>query len=288
MELARILGGEVNRGCLVPLQPRGDGPALFCVHAHMGHVFNLRNLAMRLAPEQIVFGLQAKGLDGLERPDTTVEAMAATYISYIRNVQPAGPYLIAGYCFGSWVAVEISRQLKDAGQQVGGLFLIDPQLPGGMKPDIQRNGYDRPANRFLERIRGSGPRNVALSLLGAMLGTAQRLRIRSLRFITHLLPTEHWLSRIALRRPADAIHVMQLDYRPQPYDGDACILMPRDCAPDLREHQAWNSYIKGNIDIEFLVANAPDLLREPYTRDLAARILSRINTQLGGHQCSSK
>jgi amino acid adenylation domain-containing protein len=58
MELARILGGEVNRGCLVPLQPRGDGPALFCVHAHMGHVFNLRNLALQLAPEQIVFGPQ--------------------------------------------------------------------------------------------------------------------------------------------------------------------------------------------------------------------------------------
>jgi thioesterase domain-containing protein len=186
------------------------------------------------------------------------------------------------------VAVEVSRQLKDAGQQVGGLFLIDPQLPGGMKPDRQRNGYDRPANRFLERIRGSGPRNVARSLLGAILGTLQRLRIRSLRFITHLLPTEHWLSRIALRRPADAIHVMQLDYRPQPYDGDACILMPRDCALDLRQHQAWNSYIKGKIDFEFLVGSASELLRDPYTRDLAVRLLARVDTRSDGEQHSSK
>lgn len=279
MELARILSGAINRGCLVPLQPRGNGPALFCVHAHMGRIFNLRSLAMQFAPEQIFFGLQAKGLDGLEQPDTTLEAMAATYISYILGVQPTGPYLIAGHCFGSWVAVEIARQLCDAGQQVNALFLIDPQLPGGSIPIIRLNNLDRRVSRFLDKIRKLGVRSATRSLLGALSGTIHRLRGRSLRFVTRLLPAEHWLSRFALRKPADAINVMQLDYRPLPYDGDACILMPCDCSHELRQQLAWSSYIKGNVDFEFLVGNAINLLRDPYTRDLAARLLARIDIQ---------
>jgi len=284
MELARILSGTVNRGCLVPLQPRGDAPALFCVHAHMGHVFNLRHLAKQFAPERIFFGLQAKGLDGMERPDTTLEAMAATYVSHIRTAQPTGPYLIAGYCFGSLVAIEIARQLSDAGETVSALFLIDPQPPAGLMPKRRRVGLELRAGSFLEWLHKLGARSAAPSLPGALSRTIRKLRVRTLRFLTRLLPADQWLSRIALRRAADAIDVMQLDYRPRPYDGDACILMPCDHSLELCQHHAWNSYIKGKLEFEILVGNATELLRDPYTRDLAARIIARVDTQSDGRR----
>jgi thioesterase domain-containing protein len=72
---------------------------------------------------------------------------------------------------------------------------------------------------------------------------------------------------------------MQLDYRPHTYNGDACILMPSDRPLEFCQHDAWKSYINGELDFEVLDGNATDLLREPYTRDLAARILARIDTQ---------
>lgn len=282
-ELAHILSAAIDSGCLVPLQPQGNGPALFCVHAHMGHVFNLRHLATQFAPGQRFFGLQARGLDGMERPDTTIEAMAATYVSQIRTAQPAGPYLIAGYCFGSWVAVEIARQLCEAGGQINGLFLIDPQLPPGLLPNGQGDGLKRQARSFLARVRKTDARRMVRMLLRKLSSTIEGLRLRLLRQVTHSLPAGHWLMRIAVRRPVDAIAVMQSGYRPRPYGGDALILLSRDNLLDAGRHEAWKTYISGNLEFESLVGSATELLREPYARDLAAHLLARIELDAAAH-----
>jgi len=277
-ELAHNLSEAVSQGNLVPLQPLGDDPALFCVHAHMGHVFNLRQLAIQFAPEQKFFGLQAKGLDGIEQAETTLPAMAATYIASMREVQPQGPYLIAGYCFGSWVAVEIARQLCDAGQQVNALFLIDPQLPAGILPKGQRGEVRwQKTARFLERLRGSTPRSLMRDLRFRLYATVDRVRVRLLWLVVLYLPTTHWLSRHVLRRPPNAIAVMALDYRPAPYEGDACILIPNNRKIDLCERHAWESCIEGSLEFESLAGNAKDLLHEPYSRDVVACVLARIN-----------
>lgn len=271
-ELAHLLSAAVGSGCLVPLQPQGDGPALFCVHAHMGHVFNLRHLALQFAPGQKFFGLQARGLDGTERPDTTVEAMATTYVSRIRLAQPDGPYLIAGYCFGSWVAVEIARQLCEAGEQIDGLFLIDPQVPPALLPSGRADDLRRRARSFLARVKNLDAR----CMMPMLLRKLSSMRLRLLRRITRSLPAGHWLTHLALQRPADAIAVMQSDYRPLSYGGDVLILLSRDNFLDADRHEAWKTYISGNLEIASLVGAASDLLREPYARDLAAHLLMRI------------
>jgi len=277
-KLSQALSGEASSGCLVPLQPNGDGPPLFCVHAHSGHVFNLKLLAGQFAPDQRFLGLQARGLAAMERPDTTIESMAATYVACMRKTQPKGPYLIAGYCFGSWVAIEVARQLCDVGERVNALFLIDPQLSAGAMPKGRHAGLRPTIGRFLERLRRLTARRNT-HLMGRRLSDAtRRVRIRLLWLVAHLLPASHWLPKLVLRRPVDAIAVMQLDYRPQPYDGNACILMPRDKTLDQSEREAWGSDIRGRLEFESLVGNAKDLLRDPSTRDLAACILGRIKS----------
>jgi amino acid adenylation domain-containing protein len=278
-ELAKSLDGAFDRGCLVPLQPTGDGAPIFCVHAHMGHVFNLRQLAGQFAPEQKFFGLQARGLTRMEQPDVTLEAMATTYVACIRKVQPTGSYLISGYCFGSWVAVEIARQLRNAGHQVSGLFLIDPQLPQAISAQVPGASPGGQLGRFLNRLRGLSTDRMAQKLRRRLFNTVRRARIRFLWLIVHLSQGKRWICGLVLRQPGDAIAVMQLDYRPRAYDGDACILMPNDKPLELSERRAWESFIKGNLDFEFLVGNSSDLLREPYTRDLAACLLRRIGAR---------
>src|SRR5207253_1004474 len=67
-----------------------------------------------------------------------LEDTAAQFIAELRAIQPEGPYLLGGYCFGGLVAFEIARQLRAAGQQVSLLLLMDPGLPPGQslsKPD---------------------------------------------------------------------------------------------------------------------------------------------------------
>jgi amino acid adenylation domain-containing protein len=103
---------------LVPIQPLGSRPPIFCVHGGAGTILHLQPLAGRLGPEQPFYGLQAGGLYGGSSPLRTVEQMATHYLSEMRQVHPGGPWLLAGYCFGSIVAFEIAQRLVAAGEDV--------------------------------------------------------------------------------------------------------------------------------------------------------------------------
>jgi Thioesterase domain len=55
-----------------------------------------------------------------------VKVLAAHYVTRIREVQPSGPYSLAGYCAGADVIYEIARQLAASGNYVAHLILVDP------------------------------------------------------------------------------------------------------------------------------------------------------------------
>jgi amino acid adenylation domain-containing protein len=122
---------------LVPIQPQGSRPPIFCIHGGAGTILHLQRLAGRLGPEQPFYGLQSAGLYGGSSPLRTVQQMASHYLSEMRQVHPGGPWLLAGYCFGSIVAFEIAQQLVAAGEEVGLVAMFN-----GPSPEwIRRWGY---------------------------------------------------------------------------------------------------------------------------------------------------
>ncbi|MEM9663834.1 MAG: amino acid adenylation domain-containing protein [Bacteroidota bacterium] len=126
-ELARVIKrGQVNEAwsSLVPLQLHGTRPPLFCVHGGRGNVLNFERLARRLGDEQPVYGLQWDGLDG-SAGRNRIDAMATAYLEEVRQVQPHGPYLLAGHCTGGAVALEIAHQLRAAGEAVPLLIMFN-------------------------------------------------------------------------------------------------------------------------------------------------------------------
>lgn len=127
-ELARIVGGEVETqgwSPLVPIQPSGSRPPLFCFHGAGGNVLNYQKLSQHLGDNQPLYGLQSQGLDGNSSPLTTIEEMAALYVKHIRRVQSSGPYFLGGYCMGGTVAYEVAQQLHASGETVALLALLD-------------------------------------------------------------------------------------------------------------------------------------------------------------------
>ena len=68
-------------------------------------------------------------MDGRHPPQSRVEDMAAHYISEIMTVQPTGPYLLGGRCFGGLVAFEMAQQLRVRGQHVALLAILDTLQP---------------------------------------------------------------------------------------------------------------------------------------------------------------
>jgi FkbH-like protein len=127
MALENRTGSKIA-SVLVPIQTLGSRPAFFCVHGARGKVLGFRSAVPYLGLDQPFFALQAKDLEDDEVERVTVESLAANYLDAIRAVQPEGPYLLGGNCFGSFVALEMARMLRDRNQEVALLALFDPDL----------------------------------------------------------------------------------------------------------------------------------------------------------------
>ncbi len=114
---------------LVTMQPHGDQPPFFCVHPVGGDVLAYYALARQLGPAQPFYALQAVGLDGITPPYTTIEAMAARYVIELQRVQPSGPYYLGGYSLGGKIAYAMAQVLKQAGQEIAQLVILDTSAP---------------------------------------------------------------------------------------------------------------------------------------------------------------
>ena len=178
---------------LVTIQIGGSKPPLFCVHAIDGNVLVFQNLARHLDPDQPVYGLQAKGLDGKQAPHTRFEDMAADYIKEIRTVQPEGPYLLAGYSSGGVVAFEMAQQLQAQGQQVELLALIDSYCPVYFNPQSFSDLVFRHLGNLL-RLKPKDKLTYFMAVLGAVEQRLQKIYRKFYPVIRRYLPQAEEMS----------------------------------------------------------------------------------------------
>ena len=109
---------------VVPLQPHGSGTPLFCIHPGSGDILVFIALASHFTARP-VYALRSRGYNPQERFFRSIEETVETYVSHIREVQPEGPYAIAGYSLGSSLAFEVGKALEAQGQEVRFLASID-------------------------------------------------------------------------------------------------------------------------------------------------------------------
>ena len=142
---------------LVPIQPKGNRRPVFLMHAGGGNVLNYLSLLPHLGPDQPVYGLQARGLDGVLSPHSSMEEMASHYIAEIRSVQSSGPYFLGGASFGGTSAFEIAHQLTQQGEKVALLALFDTIGPG-------EHGYRHWRTSLTRRLSKQGERDIQTPL----------------------------------------------------------------------------------------------------------------------------
>jgi amino acid adenylation domain-containing protein len=131
---------------LVPIKPKGSKMPLYIVHGAGLNVLLFNALAMNMGAEQPVYGLQARGLNGIDEPLDVMEDIAANYIDEIITQNPTGPYALAGYSLGGTIAYEMARQLMEMGKEVKMLAVFDTYAK-------QTDIFDPPVKRTFNRAR---------------------------------------------------------------------------------------------------------------------------------------
>src|SRR5579863_4703643 len=110
---------------LVRLKAGSDEPPIFIAHGLGATVMDLFQLVKHIRSGHPIYGLQAKGIDGVEEPLESVENMAQQFLDAIRHVQSKGPYILIGYSLGGLVMLEIAQRLSKDGQEVALLAMVE-------------------------------------------------------------------------------------------------------------------------------------------------------------------
>ncbi len=110
---------------LLPIRPAGSKLPLFCIHDAGGFSWPYSKLIRHIPPEHPIYGLQARNLTQRARRPRSIDEMAEDYLSFIRRIQPHGPYNLLGWSFGGLVAHAIATQLQSMGEEVALLALLD-------------------------------------------------------------------------------------------------------------------------------------------------------------------
>jgi amino acid adenylation domain-containing protein len=112
---------------LVALSGEPGLPRLYCVPGAGMFSVAMAPLARALAGRMALHVLEARGLDGISPPQTSLDEIVESYGSAIKQRQPQGPYHLAGHSFGGCIAFELARWLEARGDRAS-IVLLDSFL----------------------------------------------------------------------------------------------------------------------------------------------------------------
>ena len=268
---------------VVALQPEGTARPLFLVHAGGGHLACYAQLAALMAPDQPMYGFQARGLEDGRPPLQGVEAMAAYYVEGLRRAQPRGPYRLGGWSYGGIAALEMARRLHAAGEAVELLALLDTGVPPHRNDTRFPLDHAAVLRRILTDLFGwGGTAAVTVDALRALEPEAQ-LRLAARKLGENLLPESRLAEVAELTRVRMANHNAMVDWSPRPYAGRLTYFQTRGSAylPTAQETlRFWGRLADGGFGVHEVAGNHGTLLDKPHVTSVAAA-LRRVLAELG-------
>ena len=267
LEIEKRMRTRRAASCLVPIQIDGAKPKFFCVHGAGGNVLFYKDLSRRLGNDYPFFGLQARGLDGMAEPLSSIEEMANAYVEEIKTVQTSGPYYLGGYCLGGIIAYEIAQRLHEAGDDVALLALLDAYNFARMVP-LSALGYLTQKAYFHLRNLLQSPSSQWTSYLRQKLQVA---RDGELDLLTRSLFNANRVEEGSLQ---DRIHRLNfhaaMRYEPRPYPGVVTNFKPKrnySAFPD--PDMGWSGLALDGVKNVQLDLNPHAMLTEPFIEELA-------------------
>jgi acyl transferase domain-containing protein/thioesterase domain-containing protein/acyl carrier protein len=124
-KLMEIMSNQAKETLVVNIRSAGNQLPLFCLHPGDGTTFCYRPLEKLLKFECPIYALQDPSLEKGTFLFNSLEEMASYYVTIIQATKEHGPYILCGFSFGGMLAVEVARQLRNKGEEVKPLILLD-------------------------------------------------------------------------------------------------------------------------------------------------------------------
>lgn len=127
---------------LLPLR-ESEGPTLFCFHPASGFAWQFSVLARYLSPRWSITGIQSPRPKGPMASAASLDEVCEHHLQTLLAQQPHGPYYLFGYSLGGTLAQGIAARLRQRGEAVAFLGLLDTWPPETQNwAEKEANGLD--------------------------------------------------------------------------------------------------------------------------------------------------
>jgi thioesterase domain-containing protein len=207
--------------------------------------------------------------------------MAREFLEDLREVQPSGPYFLAGHSAGGLPAFEMACMLEEQGETVGLLLLLDT-----LSPTAPRWSSKERLEAHLDNLMEHGPRYLAGR-------TVENLGRRARDFRQNLGARLAAFSPFRYRHNAivEAAVAAEAAYRPHPCRGPVLLLQAdsrltagKGIGYKPHESNGWRQHIKGRLDVTRVECSHLDILSE----ENAPRVAAIIRNALADSQPDAK
>ncbi|MBS1808496.1 MAG: amino acid adenylation domain-containing protein [Acidobacteria bacterium] len=283
-EVIRQQGWQPSWHSLVALRPQGTRPPFFCVHAVGGNVLEYHNLARYCEADQPFYGLQSVGLTGKQKPLTSIEEMAAHYIQEMRLIQPHGPYYLGGRSFGGSVAFEMARQLREQGEEVGLLAMLDTYPLGWEKllPPTEVRQYEK---QFLKlRVKRHFSKLRQLSLTGKANYILSKAEFKKRKFKNFWWRVRNQVGAVpadslrnTLREIEELNYLAARKYTPHIYQGKVTFFCAEEEVRLDENVFGWQRLAAGGVDVVRVPGDHQTMIHEPQVQELARSLMESLH-----------
>lgn len=273
-DLARVIHKGISPSIIVPIRPQGKLAPIFLVQSYLLYSAMLEIVEA----DRPIYGVREMGD---EREPMTMEERARKFAREILAVHGSGPLYLAGWCAAGTLTVEIARQLRETGRQVGLVALFDAERPGFTLP----KGLGPWTSRFwkktvfhIKRLRRK-PWEDKVTYISEALARNWDWAVESYYMANYR--TMMWLQKslgLSLSEAAfnnvyasmSAIH----DLSVRPYPGKLSLFRAAD-VPNFAEMDAtlgWSAVAQGGVEVNFVPGDHVSMFKKPYNRSLAQRL----------------
>jgi len=241
--IARLLSVKSSQ----PAVRQAKRPPIFLVHGRKGFILPKPEFRQAFAEGQELYLFELPGIRR-GRSYNRIEDVAAVYVAQLVEHYPQGPILLASFCVGALIAIEMACQLAEIGRPVGQLVLLDPGLPKNRPQNIKREIKNKARLAHGEAYRPSKTWLRTQLLLHRLRTFGRWITREKADFSEDLLRSRNRLlsqeqrGRSKLPGQPQAIdaraklHAALRHYRPRIFDGPVTILS----SPERDANYPWN------------------------------------------------
>src|ERR1700730_19331886 len=211
---------------------------------YLGDDHTFRPLARRLSTEHEFrsLGIELPSIDQVKNP-YSLRGIAQHFANRIRERQTRGPYMLGGWCAHGLLALETAQQLREHGQGVALLVLLETINP-------ERLRQQRRWIRGIVRLQADG----------------NRLNRKSKKI--------DW----SRSTPLEILSAAAANYLPRPYDGPVLLMRGRDSlfGFDSDGRLGWGKTLGQDLEICETRGNRGTTTAEPNVKRLAEKVSAHL------------